>query len=153
MDLVSILNTITNVPSGDITAFLSFTGAGAGISYVLQLLRHYKGWTSFTNDLEKHATLYSRIALSVLSFVVAGAEYILNHGQGPVLSTILKHFAFLLTAAHFVYWCTTQPAYAKVTKLLNDAENYRAMTAPQLTSNTNTAAVSTTAANGNVFPD
>lgn len=118
------INLISQIPKSDWTALGAFLAAGGGVSVVLQVIKHFKSIDS---------AAISRALLATFSFMTAAVNYIL-YTPGSSLSVLASHTAIVMTAAHVWYWFTVGPAYKWLVTLLNDAENYRSMTAPQPTS-------------------
>lgn len=123
------LNTLFNTPGADYTAFLLFIAAGAGVSIVTQVIRHFKGLTKYEKE---HQVAISRALVTGMSLATGAAEYILNNGSGPILATVLKHCAIILSAAHLVYWVSVNPFYTKkVLPFLEDMAMIKQIRAPQ----------------------
>lgn len=115
------INILTNLPHSDYTALLAFIAAGGGVSVALQVIKHFKGINS---------QAISRTLLTIFSYVVAAANYILSTPSRS-LSVLFAHTAIIMSAAHVVYWISVSPGYKWLITLLTDAGSYRAISAPQ----------------------
>lgn len=133
MNIQTLWHQLGTIPSSDFKAVGGFLLAGAVISVLVEVLRHFKGLTSLTRDAEAHTAGISRALVTGLSYLTAASSYIINGGAGS-LGLVVSHTAILLSAAHVVYWVATQPLYNKFVGLLKDAENYRQINTAQPTS-------------------
>lgn len=124
----SYVTNLTNLPASDYKAALAFLGAGVAISVVLQVLKHFK---------EKNgtplSTPVSRALITLFSYVVAAANYILNT-PGAGVTTLFRNSAIVLAVSHVVYWVSVSPFYKWFVGLLTDAGNFRAQNGAQPTS-------------------
>lgn len=126
-DPLSILSTLSGA---DWTALAAFVGLGAYTSVFTKFITHFRAskWD--------HPTAMARFAVTAVSLLTAASQYILKPGTGStahILTLVIEHAAFILTAAHLWYWLSVQPLYTSFLGLLEDAAKWRAATKPQPT--------------------
>lgn len=120
-----ILQVIRAVPHSDWVAVGAWLTTAAGQSFVLQLLKHF------------NPKLEGKVAFALHSFlttVTALAAFIVMTPQLQVIPTVGKYWAILMGLTTLWYKLATSPFYNWLTNMLNDAESFRAVSAPQPTS-------------------
>lgn len=132
---MDIFSYIVNQPDSTWTTLGAYLGGSALVATILQVIKH-----SFKiQDAKKLVTLL----LGSLSLLVSLADLALSSGNNDQFAkTLGQHGAFIMAGAVIVHRFAVSPAYHYLTgtlgSLVADANNYRAITAPQSVMNPNT---------------
>lgn len=120
----TVINWLTSLPASTWYHFGEFLLGGTGISVVIKVISHVKGWTSENGKtplLQSLVAGFSYVAVTAQSLL---STHIVN------LSSLGKAGAALAVVSTFAYRVAVSPLYKKFVTIVDDAAAYRKQVVP-----------------------